>query len=147
MNYAIDPKKYLIIINNMRLNLKMKHLLFILLFLFPLISCDDQNSNSIITPSFIITSEDDGKIFKASTGSTFQAIFDECAGCEDIWKINEMDSNIISLTRSFIQNPSCTNCEGGSHEKLFEFLTNTTGQSILVFNYFDETITVTIQVE
>lgn len=111
------------------------------------ISCFDDNNNDKTDTTLTIGIEDDGKTFSTAIGTNFKAIFDECSGCDDIWEIDQINISMITLIDQFTQNFSCTDCEGGSHEVVFEFEAISAGETEIIFSYFDNIINIIIQIE
>ncbi len=90
---------------------------------------------------------DNGKTFRVVIGTKIEALFRECRGCASIWRVTTIDSKKIQLINEVKNNPSCTNCVGGSQDHIFYLKVIDKGNSTLSFTYFSQKITVYIFVE
>lgn len=115
-------------------------------------ACSGNKKNTTTTDStkaetVKITSSDNGKTFEVSNNSTFEATFNECVGCAQVWTITTIDKDKIEVLPNTYSNRSCTDCTGGTQDNTFHFKAKATGKSELQFSYFEERVTVTIDVK
>ena len=94
-----------------------------------------------------ITAMDDGKTFKVKSGGEFEATFNECVGCAQVWTITTIDKDKIDVLPNTYSNRSCENCTGGNQDNTFHFKAKAAGKSDITFTYFDKKVTVTIDAE
>ncbi len=96
--------------------------------------------NAEITP-LVLREEDNAKTYNVSTDKPIKIILRECRGCASVWKIDESDESKISTPNVAFENPSCTNCMGGNHDRVMLFTIKQTGKTKISLSYFDKLIT------
>ncbi len=97
--------------------------------------------------AFEIVETDNGKTFQAEMNDEFTIALYECVGCAYEWTITKQDPGNISLEEKTSRDRSCTNCKGGSLMRVFRFKCLQRGQSDLELAYFEDTLSVTIDVQ
>jgi hypothetical protein len=105
------------------------------------------STESTTTGAVKINAQDDGKTFHVKKGDTFEATFNECVGCAQIWTITTIDKDKIEVLPNTYSNRSCTNCTGGTQDNTFHLQAKTAGKSELTFTYFDKKVSVTVEAE
>ena len=88
--------------------------------------------------------KDTGITFQMKVNEKFDASFNECIGCADVWKITKIDSTKIGYLSHTYSNKSCKDCIGGNQDKTFHFRVKTPGKSTISFTYFTKDISVII---
>ncbi len=84
--------------------------------------------------------QDSSKTFHLKVNEKFDATYNECIGCAEVWKITKIDSLKIGLLSISYANKSCINCIGGNQDKTFHFIVKKTGKSVISFSYFTKNI-------
>ncbi len=87
-----------------------------------------------------------GQTIRVKLHEQFYAVLNECVGCASVWTVNKIDAAYLKTVAEKSINPSCTNCTGGSHDKVFQFEAVKKGKSTLSFTYFEKVVSVTIDV-
>ena len=95
----------------------------------------------------VLKEADAGKTYSTYPGAMFQVSLRECRGCASSWKLTMPANPGVKLFSEEFINPSCTNCTGGNHDHLFTFNVVSKGTQQLVFRYFDQQLTFTIEVK
>jgi predicted secreted protein len=108
---------------------------------------DSTSTTEISSSSVKITAADNGKTFHVKANEKFEATFNECVGCAQVWKITTIDKEKITVGENTYSNRSCTDCTGGTRDNTFHLQANAAGKSELTFSYFDQKIAVTIETE
>ncbi|MFY8004898.1 MAG: hypothetical protein ACOVNR_08635 [Chitinophagaceae bacterium] len=74
------------------------------------------------TSTLTITQADNGKTFHLKKTQLLKVVFEkECVGCAKVWTVGEYNKDLFKLLKDYRKNPSCTNCEGGNIDHIFEF--------------------------
>lgn len=128
------------------MNTKQITLAGFLLFAFCFFSCNSTKKVPVATESKTVTISlsDNGKTYDLKLNEKFDATFNECIGCAEVWKISEIDKEKIEVLPNTYSNKSCTDCVGGNQDNTFHFQVKSAGKSTLSFSYFDKKVSVTI---
>lgn len=133
----------------MKFKLSLLALIFGATFFFSACCCKKKTTDTTqtATNAVKITALDNGKTFHVKASETFEATFNECVGCAQVWTITTIDKDKIEVLPNTYSNKSCTDCVGGNQDNTFHLQAKAVGKSELTFSYFDQKVTVTIDAE
>jgi hypothetical protein len=121
--------------------MKRSKVIFVLIVLF--FSCTN-NSPRIQTK---ITKDSNNQTIELKINEQFDAGFNECIGCSDIWEISKIDSTKVQYLEKKYSNKSCQFCVGGNQDVTFKFKAIKYGESEMSFHYFGDTVKVKLNVK
>lgn len=91
------------------------------------------------TSVLTIKQADNGKTFHLKKTQLLKVVFEqECVGCAKVWTLGNYNKDVLKFVKDYRKNPSCTNCEGGNIDHIFEFKALKKGTTSLNFSYFEE---------